>query len=156
MARSKKVKAIQSKRAKGRYKKIGKFFLYLGSFCIIISGILYPLYVFGVIFKEPPYTSPIPFGGSIASGSDVFNPLQALKSSLQKSGVRYKSITYTGGEYVTILSTGQEVDFAANKNIVDQIASLQLITTRLTIEGKRFSRLDFRYDKPVMEVENTR
>ena len=36
------------------------------------------------------------------------------------------------------------------KDLSGQIDSLQLILNRLTIEGKRFKILDFRFDKPVI------
>lgn len=43
-----------------------------------------------------------------------------------------------------------EVILSLEKDIATQIASLQLTIANLTIEGKRFSRLDFRFDKPVI------
>ena len=45
---------------------------------------------------------------------------------------------------------GQEIIFSENKAIETQIASLQLIMNRLTIEGKQFNRIDLRFDNPVI------
>ncbi|MCL5435250.1 MAG: hypothetical protein M1405_02570 [Patescibacteria group bacterium] len=70
---------------------------------------------------------------------------------LQKSGVAFSSIKRNqDASYVINLKDGGEVILTENKNVQNQISSLQLILSRLTIEGKRFKSLDFRYDKPVV------
>jgi len=48
------------------------------------------------------------------------------------------------------LSDGREIIFSKNKQLDSQLASLQLIMNRLTIEGKHFIRIDFRFDDPVI------
>jgi hypothetical protein len=50
-----------------------------------------------------------------------------------------------------ILESGIEVYFSQTKPLDEQIASLQLILNRLTIEGKRVSRVDFRFNNPVVQ-----
>ena len=52
------------------------------------------------------------------------------------------TITMTVGSGTVILTT--------SKDIAQQIDSLQLTIRQLTMEGKEFHRLDFRYDKPVI------
>ena len=42
------------------------------------------------------------------------------------------------------------VILSSKKDIRSQISSLQLILSRLTIEGKKLKILDFRYDNPVV------
>ncbi|MCL6096492.1 MAG: DUF4988 domain-containing protein [Patescibacteria group bacterium] len=70
---------------------------------------------------------------------------------LQKSGIVFSSIERRqDASYVINLKDGGEVILTENKNVQNQISSLQLILSRLTIEGKRFKSLDFRYDKPVV------
>ena len=70
---------------------------------------------------------------------------------LQKSGIAYTLIKKTNDStYHVSIKDGGLVILTQNKNIQNQISSLQLIILRLTIEGKRFKSLDFRYDKPVI------
>lgn len=48
------------------------------------------------------------------------------------------------------IDSGGEVILSLNKDILTQISSLQLTIAHLTIEGRRFKNLDFRFDKPVI------
>lgn len=48
------------------------------------------------------------------------------------------------------LRSGGTIIFSTGKDIAVQVDSLQIILTRLTIEGKKFQSIDFRYDKPVV------
>ncbi|HET9947069.1 MAG TPA: hypothetical protein VFQ63_03330, partial [Patescibacteria group bacterium] len=45
---------------------------------------------------------------------------------------------------------GKTIIISLNKDIEQQVSSLQLTIRELTMEGKEFHRLDFRYDKPVI------
>ncbi len=58
--------------------------------------------------------------------------------------------TGTDSAMHVLFKNGQEIIFSENKAIEAQIASLQLIINRLTIEGKQFSRIDLRFDNPVI------
>lgn len=48
------------------------------------------------------------------------------------------------------LSQGGNVIFSLEKPLDQQMSSLQLIISRLTIEGKGFTRIDFRFNDPVI------
>lgn len=48
------------------------------------------------------------------------------------------------------LKDGGKVIFSSKKDLKKQISSLQLMLSRLTIEGKKLKILDFRYDNPVV------
>ena len=50
-------------------------------------------------------------------------------------------------------SLGGEVILSLKKNIDKQITSLQLILKQLTIDGRKFNRIDFRFDKPLVVYE---
>jgi hypothetical protein len=50
---------------------------------------------------------------------------------------------------ITLLS-GEQVVFSTMKEAAEQLDSLQLIFTRAKIEGKHISRIDLRFDKPVL------
>jgi hypothetical protein len=88
------------------------------------------------------------------------SPLSAKKDSqtnqveqmLSKANIPYAMVE-NGPDlvYSVSLKDGSTVILTQNKNVQNQISSLQLILARLTIEGKRFKNLDFRYDKPVIQ-----
>lgn len=51
------------------------------------------------------------------------------------------------------LSDGARILFSSQKEIGQQVASLQIILGQLTIEGKKVASIDFRYDVPVITYE---
>ena len=74
-----------------------------------------------------------------------------LEGDLAQDNIMYDSIEVASdSSYLINLKDGGQVIISPGKNIENQISSLQLIISRLTIEGKRFKVLDFRYDKPVI------
>ena len=75
----------------------------------------------------------------------------SFEAMLEKNNIPFSSVhVASDSSYVVILKSGGEVIMSPNKNVQNQISSLQLILSRLTIEGKQFKSLDLRYDKPVV------
>ena len=76
-----------------------------------------------------------------------------IESMLKKNNIPFVNISSFSNEaFIVKLTQGEEVIFSLRKSLDLQISSLQLILSRLTIEGKRFSRLDLRFDKPVVTL----
>ena len=75
-----------------------------------------------------------------------------LQNGLNKDQIAYTSITSGSGSYVVTLQDGGKVTFSSQKDIMSQIASLQYILSHLTMEGKLFSQLDLRFEKPVIKL----
>lgn len=74
-----------------------------------------------------------------------------LEGDLAQNNINFDSVEVASdSSYLINLKDGGQVIISPSKNIQNQISSLQLIMSRLTIEGKRFKVLDFRYDKPVI------
>ena len=74
-----------------------------------------------------------------------------LENLLQKQKISYLSTSLSSdGSTIIMLKDGGEVILSSKKDIGSQISSLQLILSRLTIEGKRLKILDFRFDNPVV------
>jgi hypothetical protein len=70
---------------------------------------------------------------------------------LQANHISFGKITAQDSTtFVVVIPENGEVIISSQKDITGQVASLQLILARLTMEGKHFSRLDFRYAKPVI------
>lgn len=103
------------------------------------------------IFKSTRFLSPIPlFVPSSLETSDT----KTLEQLLKKYQVSYAEIIDNkDGSYAVGLLGGERIVFTSKKPLEPQISSLQLLISRLTIEGKRIEKLDFRYDKPVISLK---
>ena len=125
-----------------------KFFQQIKIFFIALIGMLallgfaYSVFTFFIPQKQL-LISPLALQKNIKR-----NQIDVL---LQKSGIQFASVENAkDSTYLVNLKDGGQVIITQDKNIENQISSLQLILSRLTIEGKRFKSLDFRYDKPVV------
>ena len=65
----------------------------------------------------------------------------------------FHSVLSEDDTYLVKLGEDQIVVFSAKKNLENQISSLQFILSRLTMEDREFSRLDLRFDKPIIVLE---
>ena len=95
----------------------------------------------------------------IEKPDSILNPLSSNQvSSTEEIGEKLKTKKIAFAEiesqkdltYLVKLKGGGEVIFDPNKDIDEQLASLQLILSQLKIEGKALKRLDFRFEKPVI------
>lgn len=113
--------------------------------CTVIASGLAILLAF-VLVKEPKVISPISvatLGVADSSGSELTKELATYNIHTEK--------IMTGEDTITLkLSSTQEVLLSSKTDLRKQLSSLQLIVARLTMEGKHFSRLDLRFDKPVI------
>ncbi len=123
----------------------------------IIFGVFSYLLVMLVFLEKQLFVSPIPILFSKSQQLNVyassFLTTIAIEALLEKNQIAFENVYYMQDDtYIVLLPDGEEVVLLANKSIEQQISSLQLIASRLTIEGKRFSRLDFRFNKPVITL----
>lgn len=95
------------------------------------------------------------------SKKPLFNPVslsklykeEDLRKMLKDKNIQYGKVTYGDDlSFYVDLRDGGQVILSLNKGLENQISSLQLILSRLTIEGKRLKKLDFRFNKPVIEL----
>lgn len=94
-------------------------------------------------FGRKTYLSPLAEGKLIFSNS--------LEEQLNIANVKFKTISSNSDGSVTVTQEdGGLIILSSKKNILFQISSLQLILSRLTIEGKKLKSLDFRFDNPVV------
>lgn len=89
----------------------------------------------------------------------IINPLsknntktfEKINKILKSRNISYSKIEQNNDlSYKISLKDNGDVYISYKKDLGVQIDSLQLIVSRLTIEGKRFKSLDFRFDKPVV------
>jgi hypothetical protein len=74
-----------------------------------------------------------------------------LENELSKNQITFSAASANqDGSYTIKLLAGGEVILSSKKDIGSQLSSLQLMLSRLTIEGKKLKTLDFRFDNPVV------
>lgn len=117
-----------------------------------------PLFYFGFrniseILQKPLFLSPVPKQASLLPNiskekKDITD--EVLKGLLLKNNISVASISATAQYYRLTLTTGEEILVSKEKALDLQLSSLQLVLSRLTIEGKKLQKIDFRFDKPVV------
>lgn len=133
-----KKRQLKKEKIKSRTKTIFIVLFFLSAILILIE------YLFlNFSFGRTTYISPV-------SKNTISNTI-ALEKELEKSNILFKNITNSqDGNLQVELSDGSTVIFAQKKDIKNQISSLQLVLTRLTIEGKKLKSLDFRFNNPIV------
>jgi len=77
-----------------------------------------------------------------------------IETLLINAQISFTSISLTtNSSYIVKLQDGGEAVLSLKKDVEAQITSLQPILKQLTIEGRRFNRIDFRFDKPLVVYE---
>ncbi|MCL4354049.1 hypothetical protein M1349_01090 [Patescibacteria group bacterium] len=144
MGKRKGVKLIQSnkklhRRLRNNKKKI------IGYFLIILGLSLIAYSAFSMIgFQRLRYLSPIISLGSYSKEGEI-------QTLLDKRDIPYSNIITESESVATVKIRDNGVVYLSTKrDLSKQITSLQLVLSKLTIEGKRFKSLDFRFDKPVI------
>lgn len=98
--------------------------------------------------RPVPLKSPLPVA---ASGKKAYSAISQVENLCNKCHLFCTNITMDGGSAVSLfVGTNEQVIVSLEKDLPTQIASLQLTIAHLTIEGKQFKQLDFRFDKPVL------
>jgi len=121
------------------------------SLLIIISIglmlLLIPLVYLSFFNKEPLFISPL--------SKNQNSNISQLESMLSEKNIKYSDVSTSKDlSFLIILEDGNEVIVDPNKDIEQQLSSLQLIISQLTIEGKTFKKLDFRFEKPFIKLNN--
>lgn len=123
-------------------------------FISVVSGFVgMILIVVGLIVlrHEPVFISPLPF---LKLSAEENNQSKVVKKMLKEKGIVAKEVVLTGGSiYMIELPDESTVYIDGNKDLSEQISSLQRIVSRLTMEGKKFLRLDLRFAKPVIVLK---
>lgn len=129
----------QNRKNKKYLRYVGIVFLILGVSLILVSSfIIFSPYVF-----SKKLISPLP-SRNTSKNVDI-------KSLLLGGKVDFESVhASTDSAYIVNLKEGGRVIFSTKKDLPSQVRSLQIILSRLTIDGKRLKVLDFRFDKPVV------
>lgn len=107
-------------------------------------------YVMTVEMSKPLFVSPLA-NIKFVYASHEDSTFDQLKKELAKKQIAVNKIEKTiDATFIVELKQGGEVTFSSQKDIIAQIASLQFILSHLTMEGREFSKLDLRFEKPVV------
>ena len=136
------------KKLKNRKRKI-KIILISTLFTIFSYGIL-SYFIWTVIISKTHYISPLPLASPTDSSIKNDKNIENIKERLKKEGIEFSSVSPSDFSYIIHLKDNKEAILSSQKDLSTQISSLQFIILRLTMEGKEFSRLDLRYDKPII------
>lgn len=130
----------QLKKEKSKYQ----FQLFLAALLFLLFFVLVIEYFYlNLSFGSASYINPM--------AKDNWSILALLESQFDKSSIGYTVIAANSdGSFTVKIPQGGTVIISAKKDIKKQISSLQLILSRLTIEGKKLKVLDFRFDNPVV------
>lgn len=115
-------------------------------FFILLSSTLAGFFYFQFWAKKPLFISPL--------ASDIQKKAFGLEKLLTDSDIEFSSVVFRSpSTYLVKLKEDGEAILSVNKDFKEQIASLQAVIKQLTIEGKRFVKIDFRFDKTVIELQ---
>ena len=128
--------SMNLKRQKHLKKKIAAVFLLL-----VILGVSAFFFNTFFISSKPLFISPI---------GKVNNNAEKVKEILKKNNISFSEVTSSDNLCIINISNNGQVKISLDKDINQQISSLQRILKELTIEGKSFKDIDFRFEEPVI------
>lgn len=137
------------KRKRNTKKKIIKYVV--GIFLLLIistSG----YFLFLIKSKKALFITPLSRSFSFSQGSGQDKNLNSIKKGADKLHLSIDKIITNDDSYNIFLTDKSEIIFSNKKDINSQLASLQFILARLTMEGKLYNKLDLRFDKPVIAI----
>lgn len=132
-------------------KRRGKLLVLLIFFLFLAAIVAQAAFYLHKTLNKKLFISPLPKVMSQTKPASVTERLKKeVEVELEKKSIEYKSVSVESTIIKIILEGAQEVIFDINKPLSLQTSSLQLMLSRLTIEGKRFSKIDFRNDLPII------
>lgn len=131
---------FHKKRKKG---KSSLAFLAIASLVFTSALIFWSFLFFYPFWFGKPFISPLASSKAIKDSG--------IETLLKKAKINFSNVEIASdSSYLVFLVDNGSVLISPNKSLDLQVRSLQIILSRLTIEGKRFKSLDFRFDKPVI------
>ena len=129
-------------------KLSGYIILSCGVFCIVIA-----LFIGGffLLHKEKSVISPLAsFATLMSSRNPQAKALYAVAQECTLINLSCQQIHTESGDGIAFNVQNHTIIISASKDIHQQMASLQVTIHQLTMEGKDYRGLDFRYDRPVI------
>jgi hypothetical protein len=113
---------------------------------IVVLAIISGLVCINNFYGKAKFISPIAEGKASQSSH-----VSLLEDALKNQKILFTSVAMGKDDSLLIfLKDNGEVILSSKKDLRSQVSSLQLILSRLTIEGKKLKVLDLRYKHPVI------
>lgn len=129
---------LKKEKSKSRIK-----FAFITLVILVILLVLIEFLYLNFSFGRSTYLSPI--------AKEQKSKLISIEAELEKANIPFKTVNVKeDSSFEVHLIDNSVVILSSKKDIKSQISSLQLMLSRLTIEGKKLKILDFRYDNPVV------
>lgn len=127
--------SIKQRQRRSFKKKTYYFFL------LILLGLLIFFLNLFFLSKNPLFISPL--GRTNINSSKI-------EKLLRDSNILFFTVVLSDSSYQINIPNNGQVIFSSQKDIGRQISSLQRILRKLTIEGKQFKSIDFRFNEPII------
>ena len=137
------------RKIKKEKKRIKNTIIIIFCFLLALSG--FGVYLYWSKTSTSLFVSPIAVDYDILTPPKSENSIDLLSEKLRDKDIEFEKIEKDASSFVILLKNKAIVIISRDKDLDLQIASLQFILTRLTMEGKTFSSLDLRFDKPVIK-----
>lgn len=108
-----------------------------------LMAVVLSLLIYSIFLKNTPLLVS-PMGESNVDINKVKKNLKDLNISFSQV------LVLSDSSYSVSIPNNGQVRFSSGKDIEKQIASLQRILSELTIEGKSFKNIDFRFEEPII------
>lgn len=128
--------SINPRRQKHLKRKISFYILFLG----VLGGFFFLVNIL-ITSGKPLYISPI---------GKINTDLTRVEKILKDNNISFSSVTLLDDSYLINVSNSGQIRLSQKKDAGRQISSLQRILVQLTIEGKPFKGIDFRFSEPII------
>lgn len=127
-----------NQRKRRHFKRIFVSYLLLFGLLGIVVIYLNSFY----FFKKPLFISPLG-----KPGKEIF----MVEKKLKEKNISFSRVlSLSDTVYLVSISDNRQIKLSSVKDIDKQISSLQRILDQLTIEGKQFKSIDFRFSEPII------
>jgi hypothetical protein len=128
--------SINPRKLKYFKRKFAAYIVLLG----ILGGAIFVLNTF-FTSSEPLFISPI--------GKTNID-LAFVEKILKDKNILFSQASLSDYSYLINIQNNGQVRLSQNKDVDKQISSLQKILRELTIEGRSFKSIDFRFEEPIV------
>lgn len=105
-------------------------------------------FIFG--FSHSRVVSPLPQGVFRIAAKSTKQKEKAIETYLVKHHFVIDEIKRSSDSAIIVLLKDNGEVYLSEDNYVEELPSLQRIISQLTMEGKRFKRLDLRFERPII------
>ena len=138
------IKRIRKRKLRKVY---GYLFISSGLFCLVLALCMS---VFYITHPKARLISPLSAVNTMVFGTSDNQFIMQVQQLCQTYNLACNNFTSSNDDTISFEVEDHKIVLSTKKSISQEMASLQLTIRQLTMEGKEFRGLDFRYDRPVI------